>query len=99
MSKRSARAKKRRVQHHQTQHGVRDRIQQIRAVTTATTTTGVVNPVRDALIAANPDHAGMILSRDQVVEHWCQANGKDKNNLDVTDIMAIRALPEWQNAG
>lgn len=55
--------------------------------------------VRDFMIKGSPDHAGLIMSRDQVVEHWCQENGKDKDHLDIADIMAIRALPQWINAG
>jgi hypothetical protein len=51
------------------------------------------------MIKGSPDHAGLIMSRDQVVEHWCQENGKDKDHLDIADIMAIRALPQWINAG
>jgi hypothetical protein len=57
------------------------------------------NKMRDAIIAADPQNAGMVLSRDQVVEKWCSDHGKDKNNLEITDILAIRSLSEWMNAG
>lgn len=60
-----------------------------------------MNPddMRDALVRAAPDHAGLVLSRDQVIEHWCQTHGKNKNDLSMSDILTIRALPEWKNAG
>lgn len=57
------------------------------------------NRVRDQLIAVVPQHADTIMERDRVVEQWCRENGKDKDSLTFEDLMTIRALPEWQNAG
>lgn len=54
--------------------------------------------VRDALIAAAPEHADLIRTRDQVVEAWCREHGKDKDALTVGEILEIRALPEWKAA-
>lgn len=57
------------------------------------------NDVRDAIAATSQDMAGLVMSRDQVVEKWCRDHGKDKDSLSIADIMAIRSLPEWINAG
>jgi hypothetical protein len=55
--------------------------------------------VRDWMAQADPANAGLIMSRDQVVNLWCQEHGKDKDHLTFADIAAIRALPQWINAG
>ena len=57
------------------------------------------NAMRDVLMKADQQNAGLIMSRDQVVEMWCAEHGKSKDSLDIADILAIRALPQWQNAG
>lgn len=54
--------------------------------------------VRDAAIAANPDHEGFIRARDQIVEKWCQEHGTTKDELTIPQILEIRELPEWKNA-
>ena len=56
------------------------------------------NAVRDALIASSPQHEGLVRSRDQVVEKWCAEHGVNKDDLSITQLLEIRALPEWQNA-
>lgn len=56
---------------------------------------GSTNRVRDALVQAHPEMAGLVIARDQVVEKWCADHGKDKDALTFSDIIAIRALPEW----
>lgn len=61
--------------------------------------TNTEETMRDRLIAANPADAGMIMSRDQIVEKWCADNGKDKTALLVADVLAIRALPQWKHVG
>ena len=55
--------------------------------------------IRDQLIASAPTHRGLIEERDRVATEWCRENGKDKDNLSIEDVLAIRALPEWQAAG
>lgn len=55
--------------------------------------------VRDWMTQADPANAGLIMSRDQVVNQWCKEHGKDKDHLTFADIAAIRALPQWINAG
>jgi hypothetical protein len=57
------------------------------------------NSARDMIAEAMPDHAGTVMARDQVVEKWCSDHGKDKDALEMADIIAIRSLPEWQKAG
>lgn len=39
-----------------------------------------------------------ILARDAVVDRVCAERGWDKDNLTITQIMEIRALPEWKDA-
>ena len=60
---------------------------------------GGVDRVRDMMIARNPDLAGAVLARDQVVKAWCAEHGKDKDALTLNDVVAIRALPAWQRPG
>lgn len=58
-----------------------------------------VNETRDALLRSVREYAQTILTRDAVVEKWCAEHGKDKNGLTIEDVLTIRSLPEWKNAG
>lgn len=40
-----------------------------------------------------------IFDRNAIAERWCREHGKDRGELTLADITAIRALPEWQAAG
>ena len=55
------------------------------------------NEIRDQLAAAHPEHAKAVMARDEVVNKWCAEHGKNKDNLTLADVLAIRSLPEWQN--
>jgi hypothetical protein len=56
------------------------------------------NAIRDSLIQSSPEHEGLIRTRDQVVEKWCAEHGVTKDEIDIQQLLEIRALPEWQNA-
>ncbi len=56
------------------------------------------NKVRDALVKAAPDHVSQILTRDEVVNKWCEENGITKDEIGIAELLKIRALPEWINA-
>jgi hypothetical protein len=60
---------------------------------------GEASDMRDRVIAAAPDQRELIEARDRVANEWCRANGKDRDDLSFDDVIAIRALPEWRNAG
>jgi hypothetical protein len=34
----------------------------------------------------------------RVAQRWCAERGKSPGDLTFDDILAVRALPEWQNA-
>ena len=55
--------------------------------------------IRKAIIDALPAEREAIEERHRVIDEWCRANGKDRDSLSSEDMIAIRALPEWQNAG
>lgn len=57
-----------------------------------------VNAIRDSLIQSFPEQEGQIRTRDQVVEKWCAEHGVNKDEINVQQLLEIRALPEWQNA-
>ena len=54
--------------------------------------------MRDAHSRAAPEHADKIRARDVVVQRWCAERGKSVDDVTIDDLVAIRALPEWQNA-
>jgi hypothetical protein len=53
----------------------------------------------EAILAADPARREMIEKRAEIVKQWCSEHGRDPDNLTMEDSLAIRALPEWREAG
>lgn len=55
--------------------------------------------MRDEMLRQAPGHADTILDRDAVVKSYCQDKGWNPDDLTIEQILEIRALPDWINAG
>ena len=58
-----------------------------------------IRQMRDAMLRSAPEHADTILDRDAVVRAYCAEKGWDPDKLGIDQVLEIRALPDWQNAG
>jgi hypothetical protein len=47
----------------------------------------------------SPDQEKVLRARAAVVSKWCKEHNKKQEDLSIAEIMEIRALPEWINAG
>jgi hypothetical protein len=64
------------------------------------TTVGESAKLAEQLIrSAPPETAAIFRTRDAVAEDWCRTHNRNRDDLTLDEIFAIRALPEWQNAG
>ena len=61
-------------------------------------TTKSTSELVENLVKQAPQHEQIFRTRHDVSVKWCQENGKDIDNLDFSDILEIRKLPEWKEA-
>lgn len=57
----------------------------------------LTNHIRDGIVEASPEHGDLIVARDVVVTAYCKANGINKDDISMEQLLEIRALPEWQD--
>lgn len=54
---------------------------------------------RDLLLRLHPEEADAILDRHAIAEQHCRQRGWSLATLTYAQILEIRELPEWQQAG